>query len=75
MMRMWDRWARRSRLTGLAFLTGAAVAFATAVLLFINGHGFWSGALIITGTAAIVHAGFEFWDGHKYARLADGKTP
>jgi hypothetical protein len=68
-MSMWERWARHRRIVGLAYLTGAAVAIAIAVLLFITGHGFWSGALIVTATAAIIHAAFAFVDAHKYARL------
>lgn len=67
---MWDRWARRHRITGLVYLTGAAVAIAVAALLFFAGHGYWSGALIVTATACLIHAGFEFHDGAKYARLA-----
>ncbi|MFJ6429680.1 hypothetical protein [Microbacterium maritypicum] len=67
---MWARWVARRRLVGLGFLTGAAVAIAVAVLLFTLGRGFWSGALVVTATACLVHAGFEFHDATKYARLA-----
>lgn len=67
---MWSRWAARRRLVGLAFLTGAAAAIAIAVLLFTLGHGYWSGALTVTATALLIHAGYEFWDAAKYSRLA-----
>lgn len=67
---MWEAWARRRRILGLGFLTGAAVAIAVAVLLFLLGHGDWSGALVVTAAALIVHAGFEFFDAHKYTRVA-----
>lgn len=70
MSSMWSRWARRHRITGLGFLTGAAVAIAVAVLLFTLRHGYWSGALIVTAIACLIHAGFAFYDATKYARLA-----
>lgn len=67
---MRKRWAARRRLAGLVFLGGAAVAIAIAVLLFTLGHGYWAGALAVTAAAFLVHAGFEFFDAYKYARLA-----
>jgi len=67
---MWSRWARRSRLTGLAFLTGAAVAIAAAALLWVIGVGWLTGVLAAFSCALIVHAGFDFHTAHKYERLA-----
>ena len=67
---MWSRWARQRRLTGLAFLTGAAVAIAVAALLFFLGAGYLSGAAGVTATALIVHAGYEFFEATKYWRLS-----
>ena len=70
MTTMWKRWAARRRVLGVSFLGGAAVAIAIAFLLFMLGQGYWSGALLVTATALLIHAGFEFFDARKYARLA-----
>lgn len=66
---MWERWARRCRLVALGFLAAAGVSVAVAVLLFSIGHGYLSGALIVTSCALLVHASFELWDAYRYAKL------
>lgn len=67
---MWSRWAARRRLAGLAFLTGAAVAIAVAVLVFTIELAPLVGGLVAFALVLIVHALFEFYEAHKYARLA-----
>lgn len=66
---MWRRWARTRRLIGLSFLGTAAVAFAVAVLLFSNGHGFFSGVLAGAALGLASYAGVEFAWAFKYSRL------
>lgn len=66
---MWSRWAARRRLAGLGFLTGAAVAIAVAVIAFTIDLAPLVGALVAFALVLVVHAGFEFWDAVKYARL------
>lgn len=66
---MWSRWAARRRLAGLGFLTGAAVAIAIAVLAFTVELAPIVGALAAFALVLTVHAGFEFYDAAKYARL------
>lgn len=67
---MWSRWAARRRLVGLGFLTLAAVAIAIAVIAFTIDLAPLVGALVAFAMVLIVHAGFEFYEAHKYARLA-----
>lgn len=66
---MWSGWARRRRLAGLTFLTGAAVATAAAVLLFTL--GVWPFTILfgVLAVALIVLAGIEFAWARKYAQL------
>lgn len=70
---MWSRWARERRITGLVYLTGAAIALAVAALLFtLNApieHAL-SALMALGAIALIILAIIEFTWARKYARLA-----
>lgn len=65
---MWSRWARERRITGLIYLTGAAIALAVAVLLFTRGEEFWSGVFISLAGSFIAIAGVLFYIAHDLKR-------
>lgn len=70
MSSMWEEWASRRRLVGVVFLGGAAVAIAVAVVLFLTSAWAFVTVPAVTALTLTIHAGFEFIDAHRYARLA-----
>lgn len=73
MTQMWSRRARERRITGLTYLTHAAIALAVAVLLFTHGGVIETTMAALMGLGAIaltILAIHEFTWAHKYANLA-----
>lgn len=69
---MWSRWARERRITGLIYLTGAAIAGAVAVLLFTLHAPIeltLSALMSLGAVALVILAVIEFAWARKYARL------
>lgn len=67
--RRLHRWARTSRLIGLACLTTAAIAIAVAVLLFTIGAVIPTAVASLTAVALTAAAILEFVQAAKDARL------
>lgn len=66
---MWFRWAARRRLAGLAFLGGAAVALAAAVLLLTIGDSMPASFLLGFGASLVIGGVYQFATAAYVARL------
>lgn len=62
MIPSWTRSARRKRLIGLTYMTTAAVALATAALLFMLGNLFFSFLAVFGTVFLLVSSIYAFTD-------------